>query len=207
MTEGAVTGSPDPRNFRVSDAEREHVIGLLQKAIGLGLLTLDEFTERTDIALASKTRGELNAVLLDLPGIVHNAQVPPASAASAATPVALVERQELKATMSSVNRKGSWTVPRRLVVHSRMGSTQLDFRKASIPHAVVDIELDVTAGSVKLVLPDGATVNAENVELAASNMRDKVGTGADGRPHFVVHGSVRAGSVEIKKKRNWLKHA
>ncbi|MFC6092870.1 DUF1707 domain-containing protein [Saccharothrix sp. BKS2] len=186
----------NPRNFRVSDAEREHVVELLQKAIGRGLITLDEFTERTDTALAAKTRAELNAVLMDLPGVVHRDE---------ATPVR--ERQELRATMSSVNRRGRWSVPRQLVVHNRMGSTDLDFREAAIPHAVVDIELDVTAGSVKLVLPEGATVDADGVELAASNLKDKVGTGANGRPHFVVHGQVRAGSVEIKKKTRWFRHA
>jgi hypothetical protein len=187
----------DPRDFRVSDAEREHVVELLQKAIGRGLITLDEFTERTDTALAARTRGQLNAVLLDLPGVVHNAQAVPE----------VREQQELKATMSSLNRKGNWSVPRQLVVRNRMGSADLDFREASIPHAVVDIELDVTAGSVKLVLPDGATVNAEGVEVAAGSLTDKVGTGTNGRPHFVVHGAVRAGSVEIRKKTRWFRHA
>jgi hypothetical protein len=74
----AVT-EPDPaenerhrqRNLRVSDSEREHVVGLLQRAIGRGMLDLDEFTERTDVALAARTRGELNAVLVDLPGLTH----------------------------------------------------------------------------------------------------------------------------------------
>ncbi|MFE2752418.1 DUF1707 domain-containing protein [Actinosynnema sp. NPDC059335] len=187
----------DPRQLRVSDAEREHVVGLLQKAIGRGLITLDEFTERTDTALAARTRGELNAVLLDLPGMVHREK-------AVGVPQ---DRQELKSTMSTVNRKGNWAVPRQLLVRNRMGTTDLDFREASIPHAVVDIELDVTAGSVKLVLPDGATVDADGVELAASNLKDKVGTGAHGRPHFVVHGHVRAGNVEIKKKTRWFRHA
>ncbi|NUT96516.1 MAG: DUF1707 domain-containing protein, partial [Saccharothrix sp.] len=53
----------DPRQWRVSDAEREHVVGVLQKAIGRGLITLDEFTERADTALAAKTREQLNTVL------------------------------------------------------------------------------------------------------------------------------------------------
>lgn len=59
----------EARNLRVSDAEREHVGELLQKAVGQGMLSLGEFTERMDTALAAKTRGELNAVLADLPGI------------------------------------------------------------------------------------------------------------------------------------------
>ncbi|MBB5960531.1 hypothetical protein FHS29_007159 [Saccharothrix tamanrassetensis] len=187
----------DPRQWRVSDAEREHVVGVLQKAIGRGLITLDEFTERTDTALAARTRAELNAVLLDLTGVVHDEQ----TAAVAERPV------ELRATMSTVRRKGTWVVPRTLVVHSRMGTTDLDFRQATIPHAVVDIELDVAAGSVKLVLPEGATVDTDAVQVAVGSIKDKVGGGRAGRPHFVLRGSVTAGSLEIKRKTKWLRHA
>jgi Domain of unknown function (DUF1707) len=71
MTTGDRLGKVGNRDLRVSDGEREHVVGLLQKAIGRGLLTLEEFSERTDVALAAKTRGELNLVLIDLPGMVH----------------------------------------------------------------------------------------------------------------------------------------
>ena len=62
----------DPRELRVSDAEREHVVSLLNKAVGRGMITLDEFTTRTDTALAAVTRADLNAVLVDLPGMVNN---------------------------------------------------------------------------------------------------------------------------------------
>lgn len=60
-----------PRDLRVSDAEREHVVGILETALGQGMLTLDEFTARTDTALAARTRGQLNIVLADLPGLHH----------------------------------------------------------------------------------------------------------------------------------------
>jgi hypothetical protein len=175
----------------VSDAEREHVVGLLQKAIGQGLIDIDEFTTRTDTALAARTRGELNAVLLDLPGMVNKE-----------AEVRSRDRVELTSTMSSISRKGVWTVPRELVVRNRMGSTELDFREARIPHAVVDIELDVTAGSVKLMLPEGASVNTEDVQVSAGSLKDEVGPG-EGRPHFVLRGSVRAGSVEIRQVRRF----
>jgi uncharacterized protein DUF1707 len=182
----------DPKDFRVSDAEREHVIGLLQKAIGQGLITLDEFSSRTDVALVAKTRGDLNAVLLDLPGMTHNEQAPKA--------VVPKDRVEIKNTMSSVSRKGQWVVPRELVVRNRMGSTDLDFSEADIPHAVVTVELDVTAGSVSILLPEGATVNTEEIEMAAGSVTDKSG-GGEGRPHFHLTGAVRAGSVQIKQVR------
>ena len=46
---------------------------LLERAVGQGMLTLDEFSERIDRTLAARTRGELGAVVADLPGmdLVH----------------------------------------------------------------------------------------------------------------------------------------
>lgn len=64
--------SSDPiaaRDLRVSDDERAHVINLLQRATGRGLLDLDEFNRRSAAAIAARTRGDLNGLLLDLPGL------------------------------------------------------------------------------------------------------------------------------------------
>jgi hypothetical protein len=185
-------GPVDPRTLRVSDAEREHVVGLLQKAIGQGLLSLDEFTARTDTALAARTRGELNAVLIDLPGMVHSA-LPESTAPRHQQPV------ELRATMSSLKRSGRWVVPRTLVIRNRMGSTELDFSEAQIDHADVHIELDVTGGSVELLLPDGASVLTDEVDVNMGSIKDKVGGERIGRPHFVIGGSIRAGSLKIRR--------
>jgi hypothetical protein len=191
-----VDNSPvDPRTLRVSDAEREHVVGLLQKAIGQGLITLDEFTERTDTALGAKTRAELNAVLVDLPGMVHEGSTSPARQ----HPV------EIRARMSSLKRAGQWVVPRSLVVRNRMGSTKLDFTEARIDHAEVSVELDVSGGSVDLLLPDGATVNTEAVEMNMGSIKDRVGGGAGrpGQPHFVVSGTIHLGSLKIRGPRRF----
>ena len=180
----------DPRTLRVSDAEREHVVGLLQKAIGQGLITLDEFTSRTDTALAAKTRAELNAVLVDLPGMVHQESTSP----DHRQPV------ELRATMSALKRTGRWSVPASLVVRNRMGSTDLDFTEARIDHAEVQVELDVAGGSVELLLPDGATVDADQVEVNMGSVKNKIGdVDRSGRPHFVLSGSMRAGSLKIRR--------
>ncbi|MFL6143885.1 MAG: DUF1707 domain-containing protein [Labedaea sp.] len=180
----------DPRTLRVSDAEREHVVALLQKAIGQGLLSLDEFTGRTDVALAAKTRGELNAVLVDLPGMVHREATAPASQ----QPV------ELRATMSTLKRTGDWVVPATLLVQNRMASTDLDLTEARIDHAEVHIELDVAGGSVNLLVPDTATVDADQVEVNMGSLKNKIGGGnRGGRPHIVLSGSVRAGSLRIRR--------
>jgi hypothetical protein len=178
----------DPRDFRVSDAERTHVVNVLQKAIGHGLLSLDEFTERTDCALAAKTRGELNAVLVDLPGLTHTDPDSPVRE----KPV------EMRATMATLKRDGNWTVPRELVVYNRLGSTVLDFSEATIAHSEVRIELNCGGGSVKIVLPERASVVSDAVRMTAGTVKDKVGSGP-GRPRFVLSGSVTAGSLVIRR--------
>jgi hypothetical protein len=180
--------SVDPREFRVSDAERSHVVNLLQRAIGHGLLSLDEFTERTDQALASKTRGELNQVLIDLPGLTHSAPDSPIRE----KPV------ELRANMSTLKRNGNWTVPREMVIYNRLGSTELDFTEARIDHAEVRIQLNCGGGTVSILLPERASVVTDAVKMTAGSIKDKVGSGG-GRPRFVLSGSVTAGSLVIRR--------
>lgn len=188
MNEQEQQGPVDPRELRVSDAERAHVVQVLQKAIGHGMLSLDEFTARTDTALAARTRGELNAVVVDLAGVTHTDRDAPVRA----KPV------ELRANMSKLKRNGQWQVPRELVVRNRLGSTELDFTETKIDHAEVRITLDVSGGSVKMLLPEHATVDTDGVQMVAGSLKDKVG-GRSGRPRFIIAGKVTAGSLKIRR--------
>lgn len=57
---------PDP-SLRVSDADREQVAGRLRKSHAEGRLDLSEFQQRLEQCYASKTLGELRALVKDLP--------------------------------------------------------------------------------------------------------------------------------------------
>lgn len=188
MNEPSAPGPIDPRELRVSDAEREHVVEVLQKAIGHGLLSLEEFTERTDTALAAKTRGELNAVLVDLPGVTHTDPDSPVRE----KPV------ELRANMSTLKRDGAWVVPRELIIRNRLGSTELDFTEAVINHDEVRITLQCGGGSVKVLLPEKGSANTDEVRVTAGSVKNKAGDGGS-RPRFVLTGSVTAGSLEVRR--------
>lgn len=54
-------------DMRVGDAEREAAAAELREHYASGRLTLDELNERIDKAFAAKTRGDLNALMTDLP--------------------------------------------------------------------------------------------------------------------------------------------
>lgn len=186
----AVSETPfDPRELRVSDAERTHVVNVLQKAIGHGMLSLDEFTARTDQALAARTRGELNALLVDLPGVTH----PDSGSPARPQPV------EMKAVMATIRRNGAWTVPADLLVRNRLGQTDLDFTEAVIEHPEVRITLEAGGGVVNLLLPEHASVDVDGLRINMGSLSDKVGRHSGGRPHFVLSGTMTAGTLTVRQ--------
>src|SRR5690348_14038560 len=84
-----------------SDAEREQTAEVLRQASVDGRLTLDEFSQRVELALAARTRADLRAITADLPAAVPGA--PPVRAVPARrtrTPV-----RWSVALLGSVNRK------------------------------------------------------------------------------------------------------
>ncbi|MFD4295251.1 DUF1707 domain-containing protein [Rhodococcus sp. NPDC058532] len=196
----------EARDLRVSDAEREYVGQLLQRAVGQGMLSLGEFSERMDTALAARTRGELNAVLYDLPGIravgEEPAAAPTAPAApayAAAAPQVIPPQNVIRAKMSSVTRKGVWHVPPTLRVENWLSDVTLDFTSAVMQSQVVDVTVDGFCGSINLIVPVEATVDLNGVDTVGGSATNKVRSGPQFGPlHLVVRGRVRFGSVTAK---------
>jgi hypothetical protein len=58
---------PGQYEMRVGDAEREATVTELREHFASGRLTQEEFNERVDQAFSAKTRGDLKAVMSDLP--------------------------------------------------------------------------------------------------------------------------------------------
>ena len=197
------------RELRVSDAEREHVVGLLQKAIGMGLLTLEEFTDRTDVALSSRTRAELNVVLADLPGMTHPEMRVRGgqwgrSGIQDRPPLPGEPMVLSSGCGSSMNRDGYWQVPRSMVVRSKWGSgTKLDFTDAVFEHDQLDLRLEVVGGAVTLRLPAGASVSLTDLNSRmGSSINDRVGHQAQqGTPHIVISGDLSMAALNIKGAR------
>jgi hypothetical protein len=59
--------SADQQALRVSDAERDNVLGELRDSFADGRLTQDTFVHRVEAVLRARVRGELGALLADLP--------------------------------------------------------------------------------------------------------------------------------------------
>ncbi|WP_232661069.1 DUF1707 SHOCT-like domain-containing protein [Pseudonocardia sp. TRM90224] len=196
--------SEQPSGIRISDADRERAAALLHKAMGEGRITLTELEERLDVVYAAKYEADLRPPLADLPG--GEVAIPSAAAVAApggalAQPDTSVPPVVLRAGMSTIKRSGEWDVPPRIRVQSTMGSVILDFCDTPIPHAVVDIEVDLGAGSAKLLVPDESTANVDGVAAGMGTVKSNVpSVQRVGVPHFVVHGHAGMGSVTVRRR-------
>ena len=187
----------DSRDLRVSDAEREHVGQLLQQAVGQGMLSLGEFTERMDTVLAAKTRADVNQVLVDLPGIAlrpEYLQQIQAQHMPVQAPAAVI-----RGRMSNLSRKGRWEVPSTVRIDTRMSTVVLDFTEAVMRTQVVHIDLNDYLGSVTLIVPMEATADVDSVDMVGSSTNSKVRSVAPFGPlHLVVTGKLHFSSLTVR---------
>lgn len=174
---------------------------MLERAVGEGMLSLDEYTERVDIVLAARTRGELNVVLTDLPGM----QLAEPSVPSVPRPVTSPEA--LRGWMSSIVRRGQWTVAPALHLNTRGCSTTLDFTSAVLPGPVVEVIVDDYCSSTELIVPPAATADLNGVDAFAGSATVKVRTSPPSdQLHLIVRGRVRMGSVTVRHPfGTWLR--
>ena len=188
--------TPPSPGIRISDADRERAAARLQQALAEGRITLDELEERLAVVYAARYAADLLPPFADLPGT----DVVPVQPAGAAPPPPPPTDQPLilRTGIGTLRRSGPWTVSSRIRVQSVMGSVILDFCDTTVP-PVVDIVLELGAGSARLLLPDGASADVDGMMSGMGTVRSKVAsTPVPGRPHFRVHGRSAMGSVTVR---------
>ncbi|MGW3352995.1 DUF1707 SHOCT-like domain-containing protein [Nonomuraea rubra] len=166
---------------RVSDLDRDRAVELVQQAYADGRLDPAELEVRLERALTATSADELAPVVADLPG---------------------EELVRLESVGGRVTRTGDWQVPRRLRIDSEYGSVRLDLTQAHVPYAQVDIELRLAYGRALIILPAGASADADGVRTEWGRVICK----APGRPrpgglHVHVAGELPYGRLIIRSSR------
>lgn len=68
-TPAAVTSAPPVEPLRISDSERAHATALLGEHYAQGRLDLEEFDDRSTLAMAARYQDQLDTLLADLPSL------------------------------------------------------------------------------------------------------------------------------------------
>lgn len=168
-------GEPE-RELRVSDAERNVVVEALRAHCADGRLTLDEFAERVEVALAARTRADLDEVQADLPAVL-----PTATAARPSERTRSPVRTTI-AIMGGSEQKGRWRLEGEHTAFAMMGGAVVDLRHAEIAGNEVVINAIAIMGGVDVIVPEG-------IEVELSGLAIMGGKQSKLRGHKVLPGS------------------
>ena len=170
----------------MTDADRDAAAERLRLAAGLGRLEIQELESRLEALYNAHTYGEIEQLTKDLP------------ADQIGDAVAFQDTVEIRQTGMHIVRRGRWEVPRRLVVTGKFGATRLDFSQALIEHRDVEIVLDTTWTSIRIIVPRGAGVDTERLAMSVGSLSNSAASVAHKKAvRFRITGSHSGGRVRI----------
>jgi Cell wall-active antibiotics response 4TMS YvqF/Domain of unknown function (DUF1707) len=196
---------PDETRLTLARAReiRDRVIGALSEHFAHDALDVDEFERRITVAHTSESPEEIEALVSDLPALDANPRpvAPTNKVTLARVPAAQVRAaQTMLAIMGGVDRRGSWSMPRRLRLVTFMGGAHLDLREARFPPGPVDIEIFAVMGGTEIIVPPGLAVETHGSAIMGGFQevnRAPIHPDADA-PLLRVHGFVMMGGVQIR---------
>ena len=110
----------------------------------------------------------------------------------------LFDYSKLRVIMGSTERRGAWSVPRHLDVRVLLGSIALDLREAHLAPGITTIDIDVTLGSVEIIIPRDLRVEVGMLATAASvDATTGFQPTPPGGPIVRIIGDATLGSCEI----------
>ena len=100
----------------------------------------------------------------------------------------------------SVKMLGPWTTSRRLDVRASRGSVVLDLLLPEIEPGDIEIDLDVDHSTVKLLVPDGTTIDHDDVRrIGRGGVKDWTGTGTPEGRRVRLTGEMRHAEVRVHR--------
>jgi len=189
---------PDGGSLRASDTDRDHTVETLARASAEGRLTLEEYSERSEAALAAKTLGDLAGLTKDLP-----APGEPASALSVVAGSVPGESEEIVAVLGNESRKGPWVVPGHMTVRSVLGDCHLEMQEAVLGQRVTTIDATAKFGSISIYVPDGIDVRLSGKAVLGAKSSELRGQPRPGAPVLIVRCDVFCGNVTVRRP-DWM---
>ena len=191
---------------QLSEARRTAIARLCQ-AQAAGHLSVHTFEQRYALIREAESRSTIDAIVADLvedevPGTGSHlpAELPDLGQTPLPEPAASSVR--LPAIFSTAKRKGRWAVPEHIALLVILGEVELDFRDAIFASDTVEIDVSVTLGSLKLIVPPGTQVENECHETLSSS---SVGSKWRRRSSpngllIVISGRLLLGDLSVKEK-------
>ena len=187
---------------RASDAERDAVVARLNQAAGEGRLTMDEFSERLEIAYAARTRGDLDPLLHDLPADASGAVPATTSAAVVSGGSQGKDTHWNISPIGGIRHRGHWRVPLHTVAIGVLGGVDVDLGEAELAAPEVMITKVSIIGGVSVRLPPGMRVEVSNFSILGGRNINLGGPLARNAPVLRIRSFSILGGVSVRQSRN-----
>ena len=106
----------------------------------------------------------------------------------------------IRAHDRSVKHFGAWTTARKLDVLASRSTVVLDLLLPEIEDGDIEIALDLNRSSLKLLVPDGAIVDADELRrIGRGRVKDWTGTPAEGGRRIRISGEMRDSEVRVNR--------
>lgn len=173
----------------VTDIEREVALTELREACVDGRLTLEEFSERMEVALTARTQGQLQQATT---GLTVSTTLPRARRAA---------KRWLVAIMGSTKQAGRWRIDDENTAIAIMGECKVDLRRAEVAAPEITINAFALMGEIKIIVPEGVDVDFTGLAI----MGEKKARLSDraplpGAPTVRVRGYACMGTVKVEHR-------
>ncbi|WP_109279048.1 DUF1707 SHOCT-like domain-containing protein [Streptomyces orinoci] len=172
---------PKDPNALIDEDDRDRAAQLLKNAYAKGQLTHQQLDQCLEQVLSSQTRGQLDVAVAGLP--VQNPD----------------DRFTIATVSGVIFRRGRWRVPEELTVASPLARVYVDLSRAIIEHPVVDLEVLVGVGSVRIIVPRRSVVDLKDMETGWKGLSYKPGRfSGSGGPRIRIHGTVGMRKLTVR---------
>ncbi|MGA5650605.1 DUF1707 SHOCT-like domain-containing protein [Streptomyces seoulensis] len=195
--------APRPADLRASDADRDRVADILRDALAEGRLSAEEHAERVEGVLHTKTVGELDAFIRDLPA-AHERPAAPAYAVPHRPPPGSLPADadtSVVAVFSSAVRRGRWRAGRRVHAFAVFGSVEIDLSEAVFEYQQVVIKAVSVFGDVQIRVPENVSLRGTGGSVLGNFEVSTVDSVQSDAPVIYVDGWSVLGNVEARPRR------
>ena len=190
---------------RASDAERDAVVGRLNRAVGEGRLTMDEFSAASDsptLRAPAATLSRCCATCRPTPGTPCP---PPRGTAVVSGGGQGSDTHWNISPIGGIRHRGHWRVPRHTVAIGVLGGVDVDLGEAELAAPEVMITKVSIIGGVSVRVPPGVRVEVSNFSILGGRNVNLGGPLAPNAPVLRIRSFSIIGGVNVResrKKRN-----